>query len=470
VNGARLNADGAGGSDLSIPSGPTQSSTPGITGQPGALQPGSQLPRGGTNGSGTGGVGGTTGSTKGTGTTAPIKVGFMYTVNDAAKAAGVNNNITIDPQVVTHALVDNFNKAGGFAGRRIEPVYEELRSSSNNFEGDLASACASFTQDNHVAAVISNMGFYSESFMSCLAKAATPVISGDGTDLQNARQFPLMLNPDWLLGDTREIQAVTRLKSAGYLRTGDRVGVVIEDCPINGRIYSNSLAPALQRAGLTIAGTARTQCFQAIGDLGTISGQMGNAVVSFRSKQVSKVMIVSQGQEGTMLFEFMLAASNQRWYPGYALTSGSLATTVQQQPGLSPTELANAHGVGWLPQADSVDPKQAPPSSTARQCQSRAQAEGLKASTPNDFLTLYEVCDTFVLYDAILRATRGNASASTFQQGSRIAGRHFVAALPLGGSTSLWDHGRLGPAEGRLFSYVSSRGGFVYTSNPFRFS
>jgi hypothetical protein len=224
VSGSRLNTANGGGSDFSVPS-TAPGATGGVPGQSTTGVPGAQSISGGSTG-GTGGVvpggTGTTGSTSGS--TAPIKVGFMYSLNDAAPSAGVDNNITVDPGTVTHALVNSFNASGGFAGRHIEPVYASLKSSSNNFEGDLAAACATFTQDKHVVAVMSTLGIYSESFMACLAKAGIPVISSDASDVRNASQFPLLVTPNGLLGDTREIEVVNRLKATGFLTTRDNVG------------------------------------------------------------------------------------------------------------------------------------------------------------------------------------------------------------------------------------------------------
>jgi hypothetical protein len=53
-------------------------------------------------------------------------------------------------------------------------------------------------------------------------------------------------------------------------------------------------------------------------------------------------------------------------------------------------------------------------------------------------------------------------------QGMQQVSRTHVSGLTVGGATGDWDHGRLGPARGRFFQYVSSQGGFVYTGQPFR--
>jgi hypothetical protein len=304
----------------------------------------------------------------------------------------------------------------------------------------------------------SAVGLYSESFYACLAKAGVPVISGDvGPDRYDARAFPLLVTPDSMLGDTRVLQVAERLFASGWLTTQDKMGVVIEDCPINHRIYDNSLAPELKRIGIAVAATAAPHCFQSIGDLGTISAQMGSAVVQFRQRGVTKVMFVSQAQEGTMTYEFMLAAGNQGWYPGYAMSTASDATIQQSQGGVPKQEFSNARGVGWMPPLDSSQRSQWTTTATTRMCLHRVRAEGLRPSTGTDDIQVEEVCDTFVLYDAAV------------QGGLHTAATGFVSAATMSGATGFWDHGRLAPAEGRFFRYVPSRGGFVYTGQPFRF-
>ena len=48
----------------------------------------------------------------------PIRVGFIYANNDAASAAGVNNNMTVTAEKAMKALVASYNENAGFAGRK----------------------------------------------------------------------------------------------------------------------------------------------------------------------------------------------------------------------------------------------------------------------------------------------------------------------------------------------------------------
>src|SRR5439155_19261289 len=140
------------------------------------------------------------------------------------------------------------------------------------------------------------------------------------------------------------------LKTSGWLTSRNRIGVVIEDCPVDQRIYHDGVAPTFSRDGLTVASSFATQCFQSLQDFGTETSQMSTAVVRFRSKAVDRVMFVSQSAEANLALAFSEVADNQDWHPGYALSSVSIPEALAQN--VPPSQLANMRGVGWLPVVD----------------------------------------------------------------------------------------------------------------------
>lgn len=397
-------------------------------------------------------------------TTGPIKVGVLYTINDAAAPAGIDNGNTFTPARVVHAFVDSYNKSGGFAGRHIEPVYFGLHSYDSNYEGQIGAACSSFTDDNHVAVVISNLQYYSTQLLSCLTKAAVPLVSGDftGPDRQDERQYPGFITPITMVGEDRFATVVSHLATADWLKTSDKVGVVVEDCPIDQRLYRNGLVPALRKAGVPVASTFDTQCFQSIQDFGAETSQMSNAVVRFRQAGVNQVMVVSQAAEANLVFAFSEVADSQRWYPHYSLSSISIPEALALNA--ADTQLANMKGVGWLPVLDTQNLKQAPFTPRARECLTRMQKEGVQPQSNTDYGFVYGPCDSFGLFDAILHATDGDATIAAVIRGTGKVGSSYVSSYTVNGSLRLWN-GRIGPAEGRIFAFVD--GLFRYTSPAF---
>jgi len=398
-------------------------------------------------------------------TTGPIEVGLLYAVNDGAAPAGIQNGNTFSLQQVAHAFVDSYNKTGGIGGRRIEPVYEALHSYNSDYEQQIAAACAAFTQDHHVAVVINDSGYYSEQLLTCLAKASVPIISGDvaGPDHVDARQFPGFLTPLTMTGEYRVAAVVDHLATAGWLMHANRVGVVIENCPVDQRVYSHGLAPALARHHIAVASTFATQCFQSLQDFGTETSQMSNAVVRFRQDQVDMVIVVSQSAEANLVFAFSEVADSQRWYPRYALSSVSFPEALAQNA--SASQMANMRGVGWVPVLDTENLRQVPATAATKACLARVRSQGVQPQSNTDYAYVYEPCDSFALLDAILRETGGDASYGVVLQGERAVTSRFQAASTVAGQVRVWPDGRLGAATGRLFAFVD--GSFRYTTKRF---
>jgi ABC-type branched-subunit amino acid transport system substrate-binding protein len=396
----------------------------------------------------------------------PIKVGILYTVNDAAESAGIDNGDTIAPSEIVRAFVKSYNATGGIGGRRIEPVYRNLNSASNDYEGGMQAACAAFTQDNHVEVVLNGVGYYSDTLMTCLAKASVPVLSGDwvGPDRQDAKRFPLMITPATLLGEDRVAAVVKHLKASSYLRAADRIGVVVEDCPIDQRVFANGLKPAIAAAGLKIAWTFDVSCFESIQDYAQQTSQMSSAVLQFRQRGVNRVMFVSQGAEANLTFAFSSVAESQGWHPGYALSS--VAAPVALALNMPAGQLANVRGVGWLPLVDSSDPKQTAPTPTGAKCLERMKREGITPASNTDYAFIYGPCEMFSLYDAILRTSGGDGRANAVMGAVKSIGSKYVAAMTIAGKVTM-SGGRMRASTGRVFGWVGSRERFEYTSGTF---
>lgn len=395
----------------------------------------------------------------------PITVGLLYAINDAAEDAGVDNGNTITPSEVVHAFVESYNATGGIAGRRIVPVYASLRSASHDYEAQMQAICATFTEDNHVEVVLSSLGYYSETLLACLARAQVPIISGDwvAPDRQAADRLPLFVTPNTLLGDTRVAAVVKHLTRTGSLQPRHRLGVVIEGCAVDQRVYENGLLPALKRAGLKVASNYEVSCFEAIQDFAEQTSQMSSAVLRFRQQDVDRVMFVSQGAEANLAFAFSTVAEQQGWRPGYALSSvaapEALALNVPEG------QLVNMRGVGWLPVVDSHDRKQSPPTATGRRCLERMKAEGILPASNTDLAFVYISCDTFALYDAVLRSSGGDPSGSAVLRALDKIGSSYISAFTVGGRVTA-SGGRMRPVAARIFAYTPNSG-FRYTTAAF---
>jgi ABC-type branched-subunit amino acid transport system substrate-binding protein len=453
---ARAHAGGGEG-DLSLAAAPetTMATNAGDTGGGSAL-PSARVGASRTSASGTPIASGATRS--------PLQLGLLSAVNDGADQAGVSNGDTFTQGDVIHALVDSYNASGGIGGRRIEPVYASMHSAGNNYETQVQAACSAFTEDHHVAAVVSEVGYYSENLLACLAKAGIPVVSGDwgAPDRQDATRFPLFVTPITLIGDTRVASLVTHLAASGFLQPRNRIGVVVEGCPIDQRVHRNALVPALQAAKLTLAWTFQARCFQSLADYGGDALDLQGAVLQFKQHQVDRVMFVSQAAEANLMNLFSTAAAAQGYSPGYALSSiAAPAVLAQNAP---PGQLANARGVGWLPALDTQNPAQSPATATGKRCLDRMKAQGIQPTSNADYTNVNGACDAFGLLDALLRATNGDASAGAIRRVLGTVGARYLSASTVDGRVAFVD-GRVAASTGRLFAFVNGR--FEYTSSPF---
>ncbi|MGH2758651.1 MAG: hypothetical protein ACRDKJ_03700 [Actinomycetota bacterium] len=72
-----------------------------------------------------------------------------------------------------NALMDYFNSRGGVAGRKLKNVVYSFKATGT--EDQVGAACATFTQDNRVFAVLTPAKASSDDFRACLNKRNTPV-------------------------------------------------------------------------------------------------------------------------------------------------------------------------------------------------------------------------------------------------------------------------------------------------------
>ena len=396
----------------------------------------------------------------------PISVGILYTNNDAAPSAGIDNGNTFTSRTAFEAFAAAYNQRGGLAGRKIEPVYVELRSSSVTLQADLQAACSTFTEDNHVAVVLSAVGLFSELLAQCLASARTPQIAGDYAlgDVTSLTQSPSFYAPDTMTIDERMRALLERATAAHRLTPADKIGVVVEGCPYNTRSYTRTVVPTAKRLGLTITDRVDARCFEGFNDFGGQASDMAGAVLRLNSAGVTKVVFVSGSFEGNLMLLFAAAAESQGFRPGYALTSA--AAPAVQEANTPKTQLANAFGIGWLPSVDTTRPAPALPA--AERCTQDLKAgAGVAPASPADRYFAFSICDTFALVDAALRLTLGATDPSSIAAAIAGLGTGFAASAAHGESTDFRNARHTGPAQGRLFAWSTACGCFDYTGGPF---
>jgi hypothetical protein len=393
--------------------------------------------------------------------TGPIRIGFLSLNNDAAASAGVKNGNSFQEQQVFQALVAADNRRGGIDGRHIDATYAQINSSSTNYPSDLQAACDSFTQDHHVAVVISAVGLWSNQLATCLAKARVPQIEGSYAvgDNSELTQVPSLLAPTSLSTNQRVAAVLRELRSTGYLSPHTRLGVVVEGCPDNERAYHATFVPLAQRLGIPLVSEATSECFQGVNGFGTLASDMQNAALKFKTENVQRVAFISS-VEGDLLLLFSGAATSENYHPGYALDS--LALPVVAESNMPPDQIRNFHGLGWLPVVD-VNAAASSRTPTQTQCLSTLHnGGGPTPSGAEDYYFAYIGCDTLSLLERALQLGGGAMPASDVRNVAQQLGSSFRTAVTYGGQSDFSN--RPGAAAaGREFAWGAGCSCFTYT-------
>lgn len=377
----------------------------------------------------------------------PVEIGFITTTVGNAQSLGVNAGQSYSDQAMYSALVAEINKNGGLAGHPIKPVYASTDTASSNWASEFQSACAKFTQDNHVQAVIGYIFVFLPSFESCLAKANVAHLYGgyQPGDLVDQQQFPTLVSTDNPTVDGASLTALDGAMRAGLLTKSTKLGLLLDTCADGDRAYSHSVEPWLKAHGLNFE-TVLGSCSQGSTDLSGAVTAVSNAELRFASSGVKVVM-----GGGVPLLLFMEDAQSQGYQPKYVTIVGGAALEANAPA----SQMKNLHGFGWLPAVD-VDPVHQPYPKTAPQkaCLAMLAKHALVAKQYNDFLGAYAACDGLNLYAKALAA-----GATTPQQAVTdvmAAENHFVGALTYDGQMFAGPRQHGGPRVFRQYAWVSS--------------
>jgi hypothetical protein len=395
---------------------------------------------------------------------APIKIGVLDTaaIDGAVSALGAKSSYTISGQEVMRALVAYFNAHGGIARRRIEMVEQTLNASDSNYETTLSAACATFTQDNHVAFVLSQVGlFFSDNYQTCLAKAGAPNIESRAGDDGAFDRYPRMFAPG-APSTNRQFAAVLRgLTRSGYLSPSSSIGLLVEDCAFMKRVYDKTFAPMAKGLGLRIVARRDVSCLGGFGDVGAFEAATSAAVLPFRTAGVDRVIYLSNWQ-ALMMLAFDNNAKSQGYSPRYALTGSAEASSWDSN--FTPDQLARVAGVGWSPDLD-VSERVLPSRSTTR-CRSAAATQGVKPSSKADDLLLDQTCEQFFAVESALHLSRGRSSAPTFVSALEALGDTYVSPFSIRGLARFGHEKHDGPVLFAPYAYVASCSCFRYTAGP----
>lgn len=416
---------------------------------------------GGASAGRTGAGSGGSSAAPGAADTSPISLGFLTTETGNAAALGVNTGSAISGRAMTEALVKALNAKGGLAGRKINPVIAGTDTASVNWETDFAAACASFTQDNNVAAVLGYAFAFFDSFETCLSKAKVVHLSAgyNTSDVVGLKQYPYYIatasqNFDRYYESTFGAAVATK-----YMTPANTLGVLRGGCPADTRSWERTGAPTAERLGIKVAIVEVMTCINGASGTGAVISQIQSAVLRFRSRGVDTVMV-----EGPPIIIFSSAAESQGWRPRYLVSSFSGGAALTGN--VTPEQIVNIHGFGWIPSLDVLPPNQPARRPAQTRCMDLLRSQGITPTAHGDINAAYLLCDSVFMYEAALKATNGNSAAAGVISAVNRLGSSYSSAVVHGGRTSFGR--RQDPAaEAQVWAWEKGCGCFRYQGQPY---
>jgi ABC-type branched-subunit amino acid transport system substrate-binding protein len=384
----------------------------------------------------------------------PLSIGVVLTGTSNADQFGVSLGNTLSEKDVDQAVIDGINKEGGIAGRKVVPVYASTDTGSANWETDFAAACATFTQDHHVVAVLGYVFNYFPSFEGCLAQRGVVHLNTgfnipDRTELS---RYPLFLAVDTPTIDRRGMLKLDGGVATGVLTKASKLGILTDTCPGTERSLAATFLPTAKRLGVTVAKTVTINCANGNADSGAAVGSIQNAVLQFVAAGVDRVVIHGVS-EGPPLLLFALAADSQGYRPTYLVTS--LANLDTLKGFLPASQKANIHGYGWMANQD-VPPAAYPkPNASQKRCLGYLAAKGLKPTAGPDFAYAYNFCEAVFTYQRAVERTGGLSAGAKVMTAIQAFGANVESVINNEGSA-------FGP---RLDDAVRATRHAVYTSS-----
>ncbi|HVT64408.1 MAG TPA: hypothetical protein VHD81_04600 [Mycobacteriales bacterium] len=376
------------------------------------------------------------GTSSGPKQTGPLTVGFLTTDTSNASSSGASLGNTVSESGVDKGLIDAINKKGGIDGRQVKVVLAHTDTGSSNWSSDFQAACATFTQDNHVDAVLGYQFTYEPNLENCLTKEGIPHLSNGFNVPSNSvlAQYPLFWSLDVPTIGVRSVAKFEGAIKTGFLTPKNKLGIVLDNCPGTLPAWSSEVRPYLLAHHINIAMTSTSSCGTGdnAGTANTVSG-ITSGMLKFRNAGVDRISFVSVS-EAPALYVVSTVAQSQGYYPGWIVSSlGQLAIIGGEAP---KSEMRNTHGYGWLPSQD-VPPNYNPkPNASQRRCTSLLHSEGIQPRSAADFGYAYNACEAVFLYEKALQIDGGNADGTAVSNAIASLGGKFQSMLNLYGRST----------------------------------
>ncbi|MCU1603389.1 MAG: hypothetical protein JWO22_4098 [Frankiales bacterium] len=192
------------------------------------------------------------------GTKPCVKIGVLLAKIGGLDASGFALQVRTDTQAVVQAFIDDQNKRGGINGRPIAAVY---RTTDPLSEDDQNKACHEMTEDSKVFAVLDTQSFIFANPQACLTQTMkTPYLhgyaeseafmdKGRGYDVSETRSL-----------DRIAVEWVDEIQKLRFLKGGEKVGVLEDNCQPSNSIVKNVLVEGIKKLKPASIKTYESDC------------------------------------------------------------------------------------------------------------------------------------------------------------------------------------------------------------------
>jgi ABC-type branched-subunit amino acid transport system substrate-binding protein len=390
-----------------------------------------------------------------------VQVGFFISKNAEAffKTFGFDGLSPGDQEHQVKVIVAYLNAHGGLQGRKIEPIFGIWDATAGNTVSQREAACAKWTQDHHVVAMIAEAF---DSFTGCSNRNKVPLIASTTVALtkEELNRTPLMATASNPTDERFHPAWVAALDEAGYFKgtatAPRRLGVIYLDTPPQRRSFQHNLVPALKRHGVTVESSVGLSTTSAQEQIASLQ----NSVLKFQTERITHVMFMDSGGQALL---FSTQAESQGYRPRYGISTYS--APLQLQTAGRKEQLVGSVGVGWNRSID-VAPEDRPADNAAgKLCVAIMEKAGIDMKADGTRSSAFNYCDmSFTLAAAANRAP--TLSSLGIMQGLDQLGPA-VHSVGNGYLVDFRGH-RDGVAEVRPFAFAAACGCYRYTNGTHR--
>ncbi|MEY2470682.1 MAG: hypothetical protein QOK28_11 [Actinomycetota bacterium] len=391
-----------------------------------------------------------------------IFIGLAYPTGNSANAAIGAAGITQgDPKAEDEAVIDDINKHGGLAGRKVEGVFHPVdANSAAPWDVIDQQQCDDWTQDHKIFAALAEPVSDSDTMAGCLDQRGAALISPQlsTSDAARFRRLPAYIELISMGLDRAATAEVSALKAQGWFSGWDsasgapgptkaKVGIVTYEGAAWAHAVDQTLVPALRAAGYPVSpdDIVRVSRESTTSDEASTGAQSSSAVLKLRRDGVSHVIVFDR--KAVLTLFFTRAAESQHYRPRYGLTTQNGVQALMDGAALPAAQLAGAKGIGFYPGLDlptAVSQGAAYTNDTKKKCLAVMKAHNITFSDANAESVGMNTCSTWWFLRDAINASGGVLTRAGLLDGIAKLGTSYLTAVNFVNRFSATQHDGVG--------------------------